>query len=101
MKKQDLLKLTREEIEQESNNLLKLLPENLVCENCKACFSCNNCNDCKSCDDCYNCNVCFDCIDCNGCYNCSYCTNQNNKEFKILNVQLTEEEYFEKLKEIA
>lgn len=38
------------------------------------------------------------------CLNCTYCflcKNINSKKYMILNVQLTKEEYFEKLKELA
>ena len=47
--------------------------------------------------DCYNCRNCRNCLDC---LNCSYCRNIEDKKYCICNVQLTEEEYKKKIKEL-
>ena len=43
---------------------------------------------------------CFNCIECIDCLNCSYCRNIEDKKYCICNVQLTEEEYKKKIKEL-
>ena len=38
---------------------------------------------------------------CSDCFNCSYCTSQKGKKYMILDVQLTKEEYENKMKALG
>jgi hypothetical protein len=53
-----------------------------VATDCTDCTGCKDCTDCKGCKDCKDCTSCKDCTD---------------SQYKILNVQLTQEEYKQKL----
>ena len=43
---------------------------------------------------------CYNCFNCFKCFKCSYCRNIEYKNYCICNVQLTEEEYKKKIKEL-
>jgi hypothetical protein len=62
--------------------------------------NCYNSSDCSNCSNCFNCFNCYDCYNCFNCYDCYMCRNLKDKKFCICNVQLTEEEYKDKLKEL-
>ena len=54
---------------------------------------------CYGCVDCFSCTSCYGCSDCWECYNCSLCYNIREKsKYMVCNVQLTKDEYFEKIK---
>ena len=92
MTKEELLKMNKKEIEE----YLKLR------ENKKN-SGCSYCSDCSGCSNCSNCSYCSGCSDCSGCYDCSYCSNCSdgkNLKYAILNIELTKEEYFKKIKEL-
>jgi hypothetical protein len=57
-------------------------------ENCSFLNNCINCQDCAYCSDCYNCQNCF---------GCAYV---QNKQFCVLNRQLTRDEYFLAIRKI-
>ena len=70
---------------------------------CDDCINCRNCRDSTNLFDCINCRDSidsFDCLDCKNCKNCAYCRNIKHKQYCICNVQLTEEEYKKKIKEL-
>lgn len=53
-----------------------------------------NCYEASDCNRCYDCYFVEDCIDCHDCFGC---VKLEHKQYCILNVQYTKEEYFEKL----
>jgi len=81
----------------------------------KSCIDCSHINRCELCCDCIDCHACYslayskDCKncsnsmflnDCKNCKNCFLCTGQNNKEYMVMNQQLTQEQYQEYLTNI-
>ncbi len=89
------------------------------CSHCYRCTYCHNCQkstDCGHCADCIACHNCAYCIDCNHCIGSSYlvksiscsdcvycfgCVALVKKEFHILNVAYSRQEYFEITKSLA
>lgn len=87
------------------------------CSRCSGCYDCSGCSYCSDCSRCTECSYCSDCSRCSGCYKCykcSDCTNLVNgffchnlklekrdyDKYYICNLEVTEEEYNKKLKEI-
>lgn len=83
--------------------------------NCIGCFDCNQLNDCQYCYSCVDCDNCYEifyaqnCQNCNtssylynchGLSNCFMCCNLINKQYCILNVQYSKEEYQKKVDEL-
>lgn len=75
---------------------------------CFFCYSSELCYECVHCKECYhvffaeNSNNCRDAaflFDCQNCHDCFGCVGLRNKEYCLLNVQLTKETYAERLKE--
>lgn len=62
--------------------------------NCDECYNCYNCERCERCYDSY---FLYNCADCHDCFGCVGLT---NKQYCILNVQYTKEEYLAKLAEL-
>lgn len=64
------------------------------------------CTDCAESFNCYQAQECNRCYDsafiyyCNDCHDCFGCVNLTNKQYCILNIQYTKEEYLAKLKQI-
>lgn len=57
-------------------------------------YNCNFCNYIRTCSDCEYCELCFSCKNCFG------CVGLQNKEFCVLNVQYSHDEYIKKVAEI-
>lgn len=60
------------------------------------CYECTNCiksYGLRFCDECINCSESFFLDNCIGCRDCIACTNQRQKQYMILNQQLTKEDY--------
>lgn len=57
-------------------------------------YNCNFCNYVRTCSDCEYCEICFSCKNCFG------CVGLQSKEFYILNVQYSQDEYAKKVAEI-
>ena len=98
MKKEKILRMTKEELLKERNKISdKLYCSNCPycphCSNCFNCSNCSNCYDCSYCSYCTECSCCSNCTDCFDCSDCSYCKNQIGKKYMIANVQFTKEEY--------
>lgn len=76
------------------------------CHNCTCCLRCVGCSCCSGCTDCWNCIGSDNCDDscyltyCSNCTDCYACYGIDSKQYMICNVQLTAEEYEEKLKEL-
>jgi len=118
MKKEEILKMNKKEIEELYKSMINSMINHLNCLdcfNCEDCFHCADCFNCSSCFhcsiclDCSNCSDCLDCLDCSNCSHCSHCLhcsfcaglkNGKKHEYKICNIQFTKEEYFKKLEEI-
>lgn len=70
---------------------------------CRQCYDIDNCYNCerllfsKNCTNCSDSSFLFDCI---GCRDCIFCMNLRQKQYCILNVQYTKEEYEAKKKEL-
>lgn len=71
-----------------------------MCQGCKDCISCKTSWDCLRCYRCANCSDCWYCVDCKFCNDCFMCSGSENLKYAILNVELTKEEYENKLKEL-
>ena len=95
MNKEDIKKMSREEIKAAFKELNITTSNCINCPDCPDCHDCNDCTDCKYCANCTNCHDCYDCYDCNDCYDCKYCTDLNSKRYHILNIKFTKEEYEE------
>jgi hypothetical protein len=61
------------------------------------CMGCTKCDFCRQADHCYDCQRCYDCVGCNSCFLSS---NLANKQFYILNVPYTKEDYEIKVAEL-
>jgi hypothetical protein len=88
--KEEILKMSQEELQKykwdDDLNIQKKEDTN------KNCFYCSDCSYCSD---------CFYCSDCSNCSDCSYCRNIKVKsQYMICNVQLTKEEYENKIKEL-
>ncbi len=79
------------------------------CVDCTFAYSSTLCYECIQCYNCYNvrysmsmddCSYCAFCVDCKGCRNCLLSINLRNKEYCILNEQLTKEEYEQRVQEL-
>jgi hypothetical protein len=90
--KEEILKMSKKEINQEFLNL-----KNKANSNCSNCYDCFDCYDCSKC---YNCSNCSDCFDCSNCFYCYKCKSVSNLRYAICNVELTKEEYEAKMKDI-
>jgi hypothetical protein len=97
MNKQAVLKMTESEMLEHRIELD--VPECFLCDRCKNCKQCYGCLDCINCLCCNACNRCVDCINCFRCSDCFGCNNQRDKQFMIFDVQLTKEEYRQKMKD--
>ena len=86
MKKEELLKASKEELLEEKS---KIMAE------AGYCIWSDDCNICNNCEDCWGCKNCNNCEDCWG------CTDQHGKRYMICDVQLTKEEYEAKIKELT
>ena len=120
--KKEILEMNKEKLENYKIELINSIPtyKNIDCNECTDCSDCNECTDCTNCTnctDCYNCSKCTDCFDCYECTNCSNCTDcsnlvnglychnlkfeaKNYDKYYICNIEVTQEEYNKKLKEI-
>jgi hypothetical protein len=78
--KEEILKMTRQEL---LNYKQPLEVEKDTCSGCSDCSSCSGCSDCSRCSDCF------------GCQNII-----TKSQYLIANVQFTKEEYETKMKEI-
>jgi len=105
MKKEQILKMTKEEIE----DYIWSEGENTDCYNCHYCYKCQNCyhcynceycNNCDYCEYCNECGYCDHCYKCDNCDNCYACRNTKSLDYAILNIELTKEEYEKKMKEL-
>ncbi|MFH0770295.1 MAG: hypothetical protein V1926_02860 [Candidatus Peregrinibacteria bacterium] len=78
----------------------------LDCENIyrsELCYECIDCFDCYGCSwasECHNCSACHFCKSCIGCSECILCTNLHQKKFCIMNEQLSEETYHQRMNEL-
>ena len=59
-----------------------------------ACLDCFGCSDCSYCSDCSDCSFCSYCSD------CYLCRNAKDLRFAILNVELGEEDWRAKMREL-
>lgn len=115
--KKEILKMSEEELisykwDNDLNEICYPDSTHTSCSNCDGCYNCTNCSDCyicihcsncSYCSDCHYCSSCFKCLDCsncNDCHNCYLCRNAKGLKYAICNVELTEEEYKEKMKEL-
>lgn len=62
-------------------------------ELCYECIDCIKCYGLRFCQECQNCSESFFLDNCIGCRDCIGCINQRQKQYMILNEQLTKEEY--------
>lgn len=72
----------------------------LNCERCtNALFSseCHSCYEILRCARCYDSFYLYNCFDCHDCFGCAFLT---NKQYCILNIQYTKEEYEQKVKDL-
>jgi hypothetical protein len=72
----------------------------LGCELCIECINCNKCYRSHHLQDCTNCSDSAFLKDCSGCRNCFGCVNLRNKEYCVLNEQLTPEQYKKRMSEL-
>lgn len=76
------------------------------CSNCLDCLHCSECSDSLHCSNCSNCSFCLGCSDCLDCSNCSDCSNcylckdVEGKRYAICNMEMSKEEYENKMKEL-
>jgi hypothetical protein len=73
------------------------------CNHCELCYEsldCEGCYNSNFCQDCENCTDCTACYDCKSCRNCFGCSGLRYKSFHIFNEPVSEEEYFQRVKEI-
>lgn len=75
-------------------NMVNKLEHSLECVDCFECYNCSFCQDCSRCFDSAFLHLCVDC------HNCFMCSHLAHAKFCILNVQYTQEEYEQKIKEI-
>ena len=68
------------------------------CVNSQSCYHCEDCWDCISCRDSNKCVRCEYCIDCFNCEDCFDCNGISGMKFAIKNVELSEEDYKEYIK---
>jgi hypothetical protein len=80
---------------------------------CRDCRSCTHCSHSASCESCHGCAYCHDCRACTGsaylvrsvsCSDCTYCfgcVGLVKKEFHILNLPYTRQDYFEIVKRLS
>ena len=108
MKKEDILKECQ--LLKDKNTDAPLAAINISCVNCIDCTNCTEYYSCKGCLDCSSCFFCKDCLECNDCMycisitrctDCFGCCNIYGEIYMICNVQFTEEEYAEKMKELC
>ena len=114
MNKEEILKMNKEEIRTAARKVQRL-EESSGCSDysdcsycydysdCSYCSDCYGCFDCSGCSGCSGCSYCFDCSycsDCSGCFDCFSCFNLRSKQYHILNIKLTKEEYEKKIKEL-
>lgn len=95
MTKEEILKMSSQEL---ADYCFPPRNDSIDCNNCFDCYNCYGCNDCFICNECDYCNNCYDCSNCNY---CSYCKYISNAQFMICNIQLTEEEYDLKMKQLG
>ena len=96
--KEEILKMSKEELQKYKwNDDLNQIDSN------SRCYECTDCSRCSNCTDCSRCLYCTDCYDCYECSRCLYCRNLRSKteSFYICNIEVTEEEYNQKLKELG
>lgn len=70
------------------------------CELCCECLDCLNCYQIAYSKDCENCNESMFLDNCTGCKNSFLCTGQRNKQYMVMNQQLTKEQYQEYISQI-
>lgn len=80
---------------------LKPLQENHYCVRCVDCVDCVRCVDCEYCEGCEDCVGCVGCVDCEGCVGCYMCKNAIGLKWAICNVEVGEEAYKKKMKELG
>ncbi len=68
-----------------------------LCYEVIQCYGCYGCRWSQYLENCSDCTMCFDC---KGCRHCLLCTNQRNKEYCIMNEQVTKEVYEARLEEL-
>jgi hypothetical protein len=108
MKKEDILKMSKEELEKQFNiinNFNNCYYQDYCndCFDCNACYTCNNCDNCNYCNYCYDCDYCIKCDNCKNLVNGIYCSNlmfkqKDTNKYYVLNIKVTKEE-FEEVKE--
>ncbi|MCK9601470.1 MAG: solute carrier organic anion transporter [Sphaerochaeta sp.] len=117
MTPEEVLKLSKEEIyERKWSKELDNKGENSYCSGCSRCSDCSVCSGCSRCSDCSvcsgcsrcsycsGCSGCSDCSDCSGCSDCSdcyMCRNAKGLKWAIANVEVGEEDYRAKMKELG
>lgn len=69
-------------------------------ELCYECLDSNKLYGCVNCQSCQNSSELINCYDCIGCQNCAGCYGLRNKQYYIMNVAYSREEYLEKLKNL-
>jgi len=106
--KETILKMTKQELHEARRELLKgEINDNCSncsycsrCSYCSYCSYCSDCSYCSHCSDCSYCSNCSDCLECSDCSDCSHSVGLKKGRYLICNVQLTEEEYQTKIKEL-
>ncbi len=88
------------------SNLLKNSKDVVDCSVCYECERCYECIDCIGChslvasQDSHNCSDSFFLMNCHSCRDCIGCINQRRKQYMILNVQYSKQEYETKKREL-
>ena len=103
--KNELLKMNKKELNtyKRSEEIKESFNKNSLCINCSHCTDCSYCSGCSHCTDCSGCSHCTDCTGCSGCSHCTDCFNCRNVKglkYAICNVEMSEEEYDNKMKEL-
>ncbi|MBI2463802.1 hypothetical protein HYV57_02510 [Candidatus Peregrinibacteria bacterium] len=76
--------------------------DNTNINECELMYECVGCRECYNLRFCWDCNHCSDSYflrNCQGCKNCFACTNQAEKQYMVMNEQLTKEQYERFLKD--
>ena len=102
MNKMEVLQIKLKETARNQLQLLSYTPPShcTYCAHCTGCAYCDYCDYCDYCTDCTHCTDCTRCTYCTHCTSCAYCTKQKGKMFMVLNVQLTQKEYVEWVKNL-
>ncbi|MDI6713296.1 MAG: hypothetical protein QMD96_08670 [Anaerosomatales bacterium] len=74
---------------------------NYGCFNVEACRNCNYVYNSRGAISCHNCDSVIECVQCVDCRDCAYCVGLNGARFHILNREYSEQDYYEKLRELG